>query len=124
MFPWFLVVTGRKQCRVSVPKVLGFCFKNWWWVQARVQSQILGRYQKIAITRELLARLASTGRPCIEQQTPKKHLVLVRLVGILRTGIWWRCPHPHEGEGSPKGEPVWLWLAGQGRGVPAQCVVG
>lgn len=29
-------------------------------------------------------------------------------------------PHPHKGEGSPKGEPVWLWLAGQGRGVPAQ----
>lgn len=26
-------------------------------------------------------------------------------------------------KGSPKGEPVWRWLAGQGRGVPAQCAV-
>lgn len=51
----------------------------------------------------------------MEQQTSKKQLVLVRMVGILEIGIWWRCPHPREGEGSPKGEPVWLRLAGQGR---------
>lgn len=31
--------------------------------------------------------------------------------------------HPNKGEGSPKGEPVWPWLVGQGRGVPAQGVV-
>lgn len=113
-----------RKCKALGPILSSGKKKDWWLHQARVQSQLLGRQQKTASPWELQARLGSTGRPCLGQQTIKKQLMLGVVGGHPGNRYLVRMPHPHEGEGSPMGEPVWRWLAGQGRGVPAQCAVG